>query len=135
MYFNHSPLTHTPAGYFFYITLWRRRYAELKAADPGLKLVPLLLAEWELLYPNSQETVRSFLVRIRFLKSNKEVIKLTLGQHDLLPKMSQVNWSAPLPPGSFLSIDNLILLRGVLEFHHRHPYINSVKYLPVVFHR
>jgi hypothetical protein len=52
--------------------------------------VPLLLREWEELYPASQETVRSFLLRIRFLKSNKEIIKLTLGQHDLLPKMSQV---------------------------------------------
>ena len=69
---------------------FRRKYTELKAADPGLKLVPLLLSEWQLLYPQSEETVRSFLVRIRFLKSNKEIIKLTLGQHDLLPKMSQV---------------------------------------------
>jgi hypothetical protein len=55
--------------------------------------VPLLLREWEELYPASQETVRSFLLRIRFLKSNKEIIKLTLGQHDLLPKMSQVGGS------------------------------------------
>ncbi len=69
---------------------FRRKYTELKAGEPGLKLVPLLLREWEELYPASQETVRSFLLRIRFLKSNKEIIKLTLGQHDLLPKMSQV---------------------------------------------
>ena len=54
-----------------------------------MKLVPLLLAEWMSLYPSTTETVKSFLVRIRFLKSNKEMIKLRLGQHNLLPKMSQ----------------------------------------------
>ena len=34
--------------------------------------------------------VKTFMVRIRYLKSNKEAIKFKLGQHDLLPKMSQV---------------------------------------------
>ena len=54
-----------------------------------MKLVPLLLAEWMSMFPSTTETVKSFLVRIRFLKSNKETIKLRLGQHNLLPKMSQ----------------------------------------------
>jgi hypothetical protein len=79
------------------VVSFRRKYTELKAGEPGLKLVPLLLREWEELYPASQETVRSFLLRIRFLKSNKEIIKLTLGQHDLLPKMSQVGGSLEYP--------------------------------------
>ena len=67
----------------------RRKYADMKEVDPGMKLVPLLLAEWKNMYPVSEETVKTFLVRIRFLKSNKESIKARLGQHDLLPRMSQ----------------------------------------------
>merc|ERR1719330_2322121 len=40
------------------------------------------------MYPGTGETVRSFLVRIRSLKTNKELIKAKLGEHDLLPRMS-----------------------------------------------
>jgi len=78
----------------------------MKEVDPGMKLVPLLLSEWRALHPASQETVRTFLVRIRFLKTNKESIKQRLGQHDLLPKMSQEEGgveevpATPLPPSS-----------------------------------
>ena len=66
----------------------RRKYSDMKEVDPGMKLVPLLLSEWRALYPHSEETVKTFLVRIRFLKTNKESIKQRLGQHDLLPKMA-----------------------------------------------
>ena len=67
----------------------RRKYSDMKEVDPQMKLVPLLLSEWQALYPVSEETVKTFLVRIRFLKTNKESIKQRLGQHGLLPKMSQ----------------------------------------------
>ena len=67
----------------------RRKYSDMKEVDPQMKLVPLLLSEWQALYPDSEETVKTFLVRIRFLKTNKESIKQRLGQHGLLPKMSQ----------------------------------------------
>ena len=67
----------------------RRKYSDMKEVDPQMKLVPLLLSEWQALYPTSEETVKTFLVRIRFLKTNKESIKQRLGQHGLLPKMSQ----------------------------------------------
>ena len=67
----------------------RRKYTDKKETEPQLKLVPLLLDEWKLMYPHTEETVRTFLVRIRFLKTNKESIKAKLGQHDLLPRMSQ----------------------------------------------
>lgn len=67
----------------------RRKYSDMKEVDPQMKLVPLLLSEWQTLYPVSEETVKTFLVRIRFLKTNKESIKQRLGQHGLLPKMSQ----------------------------------------------
>ena len=67
----------------------RRKYTDKKESDPQLKLVPLLLDEWKVMYPDTGETVRTFLVRIRFLKTNKESIKAKLGHHDLLPRMSQ----------------------------------------------
>ena len=66
----------------------RRKYTEMKENDPQMKLVPLLLVEWKAMYPDTGETVRSFLVRIRSLKTNKELIKAKLGEHDLLPRMS-----------------------------------------------
>ena len=66
----------------------RRKYTDMKEADPQMKLVPLLLAEWKNIYPDTVETVRTFLVRIRYLKTNKESIKAKLGEHDLLPRMS-----------------------------------------------
>ena len=66
----------------------RRKYTEMKENDPKMKLVPLLLEEWKIMYPSTVETVKSFLVRIRFLKTNKESIKAKLGEHDLLPRMS-----------------------------------------------
>ena len=66
----------------------RRKYADKKELDPQMKLVPLLLVEWRAMYPDTAETVRTFLVRIRYLKTNKESIKAKLGEHDLLPRMS-----------------------------------------------
>ena len=66
----------------------RRKYTEMKENDPQMKLVPLLLVEWKAMYPDTGETVRTFLVRIRYLKTNKENIKAKLGEHDLLPRMS-----------------------------------------------
>ena len=76
----------------------RRKYTDKKETDPGLKLVPLLLEEWKIMYPDTVETVRTFLVRIRYLKTNKESIKAKLGQHDLLPRMSQEE-AGPSGPG------------------------------------
>ena len=73
----------------------RRKYADMKEIDPQMKLVPLLLSEWKSMYPESEETVKTFLVRIRFLKTNKECIKARLGQHDLLPRMSQEEVNQP----------------------------------------
>jgi len=68
----------------------RRKYSSMKETEPGMKLVPLLLAEWKILYPQSVETVKTFLVRIRYLKTNKEPIKTKLGEFDLLPRMDEV---------------------------------------------
>ena len=49
----------------------RKKYATLKDQDPDgrVKLVPLLLDEWTILYPDSEETVRTFLVKIKHLKT------------------------------------------------------------------
>ena len=47
--------------------------------------MPLLLDEWRLLHPASEETVRTFLVKIKHLKSQKEIIKKYLGVSGLLP--------------------------------------------------
>jgi len=65
----------------------RKKYATLKEQDPDgpVKLVPLLLDEWRLLHPASEETVRTFLVKIKHLKSQKEIIKKYLGVSGLLP--------------------------------------------------
>ena len=67
----------------------RRKYATLKEQDPlgQFKLVPLLLDEWKLLYPDTQESVRSLLAKITHLKTQKEVIKKHLGITSLLHKM------------------------------------------------
>ena len=55
----------------------RRRHAELRENQPNeqVKLVPLLLEEWRNMYPKSKETVKTFLVKIKYLKLNKDVIK------------------------------------------------------------
>ena len=55
----------------------RRRHAELRENKPDeqVKLVPLLLEEWRSMYPNSTETVKTFLVKIKHLKLQKDVIK------------------------------------------------------------
>ena len=76
----------------------RRKYSDMKETDPQMKLVPLLLVEWKNMYPDSVETVRTFLVRIRYLKSNKESIKAKLGEHDLLPRMSNDDQGASQTP-------------------------------------
>eukprot|EP00095_Tigriopus_kingsejongensis_P008318 snap_masked-scaffold871_size86487-processed-gene-0.14 protein:Tk08318 transcript:snap_masked-scaffold871_size86487-processed-gene-0.14-mRNA-1 annotation:"conserved hypothetical protein" len=67
----------------------RRKYAILKENDPdgSIKLVPLLLEEWKRIHQDSPETVGSFLVKIKHLKSQKDVIKKHLGQSGLLPKV------------------------------------------------
>ena len=55
----------------------RRRHAELRENQPNeqVKLVPLLLEEWRSMYPSSTETVKTFLVKIKHLKLQKDVIK------------------------------------------------------------
>ena len=67
----------------------RKKYATLKEQDPNgqVKLVPLLLDEWKVIYPESAETVKTFLSKIKHLKLQKEVIKKHLGTSGLLPKM------------------------------------------------
>ena len=67
----------------------RKRCATLRESKPEsqVKLVPLLLDEWRTLYPNSKETVKTFLNKIKHLKTQKEDIKLHLGQSGLLPKL------------------------------------------------
>ena len=77
----------------------RRKYTDMKESDPNMKLVPLLLVEWKTMYPETAETVRTFLVRIRYLKTNKESIKAKLGEHDLLPRMSSDDQPPPTPAG------------------------------------
>ena len=62
----------------------RRRHAELRENQPNeqVKMVPLLLEEWRSMYPNSTETVKTFLVRIKHIKLQKDVIKKHLvGSH------------------------------------------------------
>ena len=51
-----------------------------------VKLVPLLLDEWRTLYPNSSESVKTFLDKIKHLKSQKEEIKCHLEKSGLMPK-------------------------------------------------
>ena len=55
----------------------RRRHAELRENQPNeqVKLVPLLLEEWRRMYPSSTESVKTFLVKIKHLKLQKDVIK------------------------------------------------------------
>ncbi len=65
----------------------RRKFATLKEKNPtgNVKLVPLLLEEWKKLYPDTQETVKTFLVKIKHLKQQKDMIKKSLCQAGLLP--------------------------------------------------
>ena len=48
--------------------------------------MPLLLDEWRTLYPNSSESVKTFLDKIKHLKSQKEEIKRHLEKSGLMPK-------------------------------------------------
>ena len=52
----------------------------------GVKLVPLLLDQWKELYPETTETVQTFLGKIKHLKQQKDIIKKHLEQSSLLPK-------------------------------------------------
>lgn len=67
----------------------RKKYATLKEQDPEgqVKLVPLLLDEWKIIYPESNESVKTFLVKIKHLKTQKEIIKKDLGVSGLLPNI------------------------------------------------
>jgi len=55
----------------------------------GVKLVPLLLDEWRGIYPETEETVNTFLVRIKHLKQQKDAIKKRLSSAGLLPNNGQ----------------------------------------------
>lgn len=71
----------------------RRKYAILKENDQdgSIKLVPLLLEEWKRIHKDSTESVASFLVKIKHLKLQKDVIKKHLGQSGLLPKVDTMS--------------------------------------------
>lgn len=75
----------------------RKKFATLKEQDPEgqVKLVPLLLDEWKLIHPETPETLADIKVKIKHLKSQKEVIKKHLGIYGLLPKMDGVTPEAP----------------------------------------
>ncbi len=79
----------------------RRKFATLKEKDPdgSVKLVPLLLDEWKTLYPDTTETVKTFLVKIKHLKQQKDLIKKHLCQAGLLPRMEN-NSTATSSAGS-----------------------------------
>ena len=72
----------------------RKKFAMLKKATDGagaggsggVKLVPLLLDQWKELYPETTETVQTFLGKIKHLKQQKDIIKKHLEQSSLLPK-------------------------------------------------
>ena len=44
-----------------------------------VRQVAMLLDEWKLVYPESRETVQSFVDKVRHLKAQKELIKKHLG--------------------------------------------------------
>ncbi len=75
----------------------RRKFATLKEKNPtgNVKLVPLLLDEWKKLYPDTQETVKTFLVKIKHLKQQKDLIKRSLCKAGLLPKMEAAGTGEP----------------------------------------
>ena len=98
----------------------RKKYATLKELDPEgqVKLVPLLLDEWRLLYPGSEETVKSFLVKIKHLKTQKEIIKKHLGVSGLLPRMDNVAASGqatPAPASVVVNGDNNTMVPNNIE--------------------
>ena len=73
----------------------RKKFAMLKekatdgagaGGSGGVKLVPLLLDQWKELYPETAETVQTFLGKIKHLKQQKDIIKKHLEQSSLLPK-------------------------------------------------
>ena len=68
----------------------RRKHTDMKESDPNMELVSLLLVEWKMIYPETAETVRTLVVRIRYLKTNKESIRAKLGEHDLLPPAKNI---------------------------------------------
>ena len=71
----------------------RKKYAALKEQDMEgqFKIVPLLLEEWRILHPETSETVRTFLVKIKHLKTQKEIIKKDLGAVGLLPRSLSIS--------------------------------------------
>jgi hypothetical protein len=88
----------------------RKKFAQLKEKVPevggggagpvagGIKLVPLLLEQWKEIYPETKETVQTFLVKIKHLKLQKDIIKRHLGQSGLLPKTEDFPESTPSVP-------------------------------------
>ena len=60
----------------------RQKYNALKEQDPNtdVRQVAMLLDEWKFIYPDSQETVQSFVEKVRHLKAQKELIKKHLAQ-------------------------------------------------------
>ena len=67
----------------------RKRCTLLRQSKPEgqVKLVPLLLDDWRTLYPESSESVRTFLEKIKHLKSQKEEIKKALETSGLMPRV------------------------------------------------
>ena len=59
----------------------RQKYNTLKEQNPNtdVRQVAMLLDEWKLVYPESRETVQSFVDKVRHLKAQKELIKKHLG--------------------------------------------------------
>eukprot|EP00094_Tigriopus_californicus_P000517 TCALIF_00501-PA protein Name:"Protein of unknown function" AED:0.04 eAED:0.04 QI:0/0.6/0.33/0.83/0.8/0.66/6/209/2301 len=91
----------------------RRKYAILKENDQdgSIKLVPLLLEEWKRIHKDSVESVASFLVKIKHLKLQKDVIKKHLGQSGLLPKVDGL--TSPPAPASKATTTKPVPTQGV----------------------
>ncbi|XP_040572147.1 uncharacterized protein [Lepeophtheirus salmonis] len=81
----------------------RRKYASLKDESISTKqnqprLIPLLINEWKEIYPESSETDKTFLEKIKHLKVQKETIKKYLSQSGLLPRRETPNEEVKIEP-------------------------------------
>ena len=83
----------------------RQKYNTLKEQNPNtdVRQVAMLLDEWKLVYPESRETVQSFVDKVRHLKAQKELIKKHLAQPEQQPSMTPAEgkpfkWSPEMMP-------------------------------------
>ena len=83
----------------------RKKFTILKEQEPETKLVPLLLEEWNQQYPQTTETVKTILVKIKHLKTHKESIKKELNVCGLLPKMEEAAAAAEVKPAEVKTED------------------------------